>query len=93
MFTFLPVLSTDGPANGDLQLCDNKNGCRKNASEGVLHIFIAAELGTVSYKGFTFSAANTSCKQMGFVGAVNFTSTDLSRNDSSKLYPNQYVPL
>ena len=59
-----------GPANGDIQL-----RWGDGSNNGVLYIFLDGEWGSVSYEGFTRSAANVACRQLGFVGVVNFSST------------------
>ena len=45
------------------------------SNHGVLYIFLDGELGSVLYEGFTRSAANVACRQLGFVRMVNFSST------------------
>lgn len=73
----VPVALRSGPANGDLRLAYS-NGSRYH---GVLYIFLDGEWGSVSYQGFTKSAADVACRQLGQVRADNFTATGVNNTD------------
>ena len=76
-FVSCSVALRSGPANGDLRLAYN-NGSRYH---GVLYIFLDGEWGSVSYQGFTKSAADVACRQLGQVRADNFTATGVNNTD------------
>ena len=72
----VPVVLPSAPANGDIRLA-NSDG---NRLYGVLYIYLDGQWGTISYEGFTISAANVACRQLGQVGAENYTSIGQNSN-------------
>ena len=81
----VPVVLPSAPANGDIRLANSDS----NRLYGVLYIYLDGQWGTISYEGFTISAANVACRQLGQVGAENYTST--GQNSNALLPDNVWV--